>query len=63
MNPISLQNRGQGFSYYANDNRGNHVRGGPPGTVYQIDFNAIASGKMIAMSKRHIKWCVRFECL
>lgn len=57
MNSIPLQNHGQGFSYYANDNRGIQGRGGPPGTpVYQIDFNAIASGKMIAMTKRHIKW-------
>lgn len=55
MNSFHLQNRGQGYhNYYTNDDR--RGQGGPPSTVYQIDFNAVASGKMIAMTKRHIKW-------
>ena len=58
MNSINLQYRGQGNynnNYYTNEDRGG--RGGPPpGIVYQIDFNAIAAGKMVAMTKRHLKW-------
>ena len=27
---------------------------------YQVDFNAVAVGKVVAMSKRRIRWCVFF---
>lgn len=43
-----------------------HPRGRPPpgsSPVYQIDFNAVASGKRIASSKRRVRWRFGFTNL
>ena len=45
------QGGGQMTNYYANQNS---VKESP--LCYQVDFNAVATGKVIAMSKRRIRW-------
>jgi|AntRauTorckE5430_2_1112549.scaffolds.fasta_scaffold08271_3 hypothetical protein len=43
--------------YYGNEISGNDsVMAGS--LCYQVDFNAVATGKIIAMSKRRIRWYV-----
>jgi len=45
----------QMVNYYGNNTAGN-VTQMPASFCYQVDFNAIATGKVIAMSKRRIRW-------
>jgi len=45
----------QVVNHYGNNAVGN-VAQMPAGLCYQVDFNAIATGKVIAMSKRRIRW-------
>lgn len=46
-----------GRGYYPNHPTGDRgVAGRALGPFYQIDFNAIATGKVIAMSKRQLIW-------
>lgn len=42
------------MNYYPNDTGGGPL--GPKKICYQVDFNAVATGKVIAMSKRRIRW-------
>jgi hypothetical protein len=46
------QQAGQMVNYYSN----NANVAAPTALCYQVDFNAVATGKVIAMSKRRIRW-------
>jgi hypothetical protein len=46
---------GQMTNYYGGG-QDMHNSNGPEKVCYQVDFNAIATGKVIAMSKRRIRW-------
>jgi hypothetical protein len=47
-------------NYHTNNSYGNQVMGGAPNNTptlcYQVDFNSVAVGKVVAMSKRRIRW-------
>jgi hypothetical protein len=47
---------GQMVNYSYGSNTAGNVTQVPATFCYQVDFNAIATGKVIAMSKRRIRW-------